>query len=322
VSATLRVLRLGWLLVVVALATVSAPAAVHAQGEPAALSSADDEPAARQRARRAMVSDDDDQGAGELGLGAMFGSRSGLFGTGALALAFYFLFMRGRGGAGASGWGSYYLFWIVAPVLIAAASSHPAVLLVVVVGLLARRWLPDPYLAFKYRGTVRALEVDVAANPGNVTARRDLASIWLEKRRAARALPLLEQALARDGKSPELLYLNGVAHLLARKPQAAVDALVRVIHAEPGFRYGEAYLRAADALIALKQWDDADEALGHYLKINRSSLEGHYKRAKVHKARGDASGAKQAIGDLRETWRTLPSFQRRKQLGWYLKSLF
>ncbi len=320
-SATLRVLRLGWLVVVVGLAAVSMPAPVRAQGEPAAVSSGDDdEPAARRRARRAVVSDDDDGDDGAGGLGSMFARQSGLFGMGALALAFYFLFMRG--GARAGGWGSYYLFWIVAPVLIAAASSHPAVLLVVLVGFLARRWLPDPYLAFKYRGRVRALEVDVAANPGNVTARRDLASIWLEKRRAARALPLLEQALARDGKSPELLYLNGVAHLLARKPQPAVDALVSVIHADPGFRYGEAYLRAADGLIALKRWDDADEALGHYLKINRSSLEGHYKRAKVHKARGDASGAKQAIGDLRETWRTLPSFQRRKQLGWYLKSLF
>src|SRR4051794_34716051 len=236
-----------------------------------------DESSARRRVT-ATMDDDEEDGAGHFGLGSMFSGRSGLFGTGLLALTFYFLFMRGRRGAGDGSWGSYYLFWIAAPVLIAVVSSHPAVLGVVVVGLVARRWLPDPYLAFKHRGRVRALEVDVAANPGNVTARRDLASIWLEKRRASRALPLLAQALERDAKSSELLYLNGVAHLLAGRPQPAVDALISVIHLEPGFRYGEPYLRAADALIALKRWEDADEALQHYVKKNSSSLEARYKQ--------------------------------------------
>ena len=86
-SATLRVLWLGWLVVVVGLAAVPSPAPVRAEGEPAAVSSgADDEPTARRRAR-AMVSDDDDgdDGAGGLGLGSLFASRSGLFGTGMLA---------------------------------------------------------------------------------------------------------------------------------------------------------------------------------------------------------------------------------------------
>src|SRR4029079_13581447 len=93
-----------------------------------------------------------------------------------------------------------------------------------------------------------------------------LASFWMQKRRSSRALPLLEQALARDGKNPELLYLSGVAHQLAGKSEQAVDALINVIHVDPGFRYGEAYLRTADALMALRRWDDADEAFDHYLK--------------------------------------------------------
>jgi len=51
-----------------------------------------------------------------MGLGSMLGGRSGMFGTALLAAAFYFFFMRGRGGNSASSsWGSYYLFWIVAP---------------------------------------------------------------------------------------------------------------------------------------------------------------------------------------------------------------
>ena len=87
-------------------------------------------------------------------------------GNGGLAFAFYLLFMRGRGGAGSatSGWGSYYLFWIVAPALLAAVSSHPAFLIIIVVGLVARRWLPDPFLFLKHQGRVRSLQADIDTN--------------------------------------------------------------------------------------------------------------------------------------------------------------
>jgi tetratricopeptide (TPR) repeat protein len=201
-------------------------------------------------------------------------------------------------------------------------SSHPAVLLVIVVGLLARRWLPDPFLALKYAARIRSLEVDVHSNPGNVTARRDLATIWLERRRPRRALPLVEQALGRDPSSSELLYLQGVAQLQLGQHEQAVQSLVGVVHKDPSFRYGEAYLRAGDALAKLGRWDDAEEALEHYLKINGSSIEAHLKRIKVRKARKDEAGARQARQDLRDAWRSLPAYQRRHQLGWYLRALF
>ena len=256
-----------------------------------------------------------------LGLGSLLSGRSGLMGTALMAAAFYFFFMRGRGGGGSSSWGSYYLFWIVAPALLAAVSSHPAFLIVIVVGLIARRWLPDPILMLKHRSRVRALQADIDANASNATARRDLAKIWLEKHRPLRALPLLEQAIARDPSSVELLYLSGLSHLLAGHHERAVEALVSVTHREPSFQYGEAYLRAADALIALGRWDDADDALERYARINSSNIEARYKRLRVCKARKDSDGAQKAQAELKDAWRALPGYQRRKQLGWYLRSL-
>jgi tetratricopeptide (TPR) repeat protein len=281
--------------------------------------------AARLRAeRRLRGGADADDGAGglgaSLGLGSL-GGRSGMLGTGLLAAAFYFFFMRGRGAGGASaGWGSYYLFWIVAPALLAAVSSHPEFLAVIGIGLIARRWLPDPYLILKHRSRVRALQVDIDTNPSNVTARRDLAKIWLEKHRPKRALPLLEQAIARDPSSLELLYLSGLSHLLAGDNERAVEALVGVTHRQPSFQYGDAYLRAADALIALARWDDADDALERYARINSSNIEGRVKRLRVCKARKDTDGMRRASADLRDVWRSLPSYQRRKQFGWYVRS--
>jgi tetratricopeptide (TPR) repeat protein len=275
----------------------------------------------RLRARGYRQGYDDDDAAGTpMGIGSLFSGGRGLLGTVLLAAA-YFFFMRNRSGASAS-WGSYYLFWIVGPALLAAVSSHPAFLIVIVVGLVARRWLPDPFLILKHQGRVRALQVDIESNASNVTARRDLAKIWLEKHRPRRALPLIEQGLARDPDSNELLYLKGVSNLLAGQHQQAVDALVAVVHREPAFQYGQAYLRAADGLMALGRWDDADDALERFVKINSSSVEGRYKRVRVCKARNDAEGTRKAQSELREVWRLLPSYQRRQQLGWYLRSLF
>ena len=259
---------------------------------------------------------------GLAGLGSMFGGRGGLFGTVLMAAAFYFFFMRGRAGTATPGWGSYYLFWIVAPALLAAVSSHPEFLAVIVVGLVARRWLPDPIMFLKHRARVRTLMIDIDTNASNATARRDLAKIWLEKHRPRRALPLLEQAIARDPSSVELLFLSGVAHLLAGQHEKAVEALVSVTHREPNFQYGEPFLRAADALIALRRWDDADDALERYVKINSSSIEARCKQTRVCKARNDMDGARKAQTDLKAVWRSLPAYQRRRQLGWYLRSLF
>jgi len=58
------------------------------------------------------------------------------------------------------------------------------------------------------------------------------------------------------------------------------------------------------------------------VKINSSSVEGHAKRMRVCKARNDVEGTRKARADLRDVWRALPSYQRRKQLGWYLRALF
>jgi tetratricopeptide (TPR) repeat protein len=248
-------------------------------------------------------------------------AESGLLGTAVLAVVFYMLLARGRGGEGTANWGSYYLFWMVAPAVLAAVSRHPAALGLLAVGVLARRWLPDPFLFLRHRGRIRSLEVDVGTNPGNVTARRDLAAIWLELRRPRRAMPLLEQALSRDPGSKELLFLRGLAELALKQWEAALGSFITVVHQEPGFRYGEAYLRAADALVALRRWDDAEDALDRHLKINHSSIEGLFKRVAIRKARRDADGLARARQELRDAWRTLPSFQRRNQLGWYLRSL-
>ncbi len=163
--------------------------------------------------------------------------------------------------------------------------------------------------------------LDLALNPNDATARRNLAMIWLARRRPARALPLIEQALGREPESLELHYLRGTALLAAGRHGEAVETLLAVVRGEPRFRQGEAWLRIADGPMALRRWQDAERQLAEYVDtINQSSVEGWYKLWVVRRAQGDAGGAREALRNAVGAYRGSPAFHRRRQLGWYLRA--
>ncbi|HTL32778.1 MAG TPA: tetratricopeptide repeat protein [Kofleriaceae bacterium] len=214
---------------------------------------------------------------------------------------------------------SYYLFWLLIPTILAVVSAHPSVLLVIVIALVARRWLPDPIDYLRHARRINTLRAQIEVNPANAVARTQLAEIWLAKRRPKRAIPLLEQALERDPTSAELKYLLGLARQRAGQAEAALTPLSEALAKDDRVRYGSAYLAIADALSDLKRDDEAIEAYGRYLKINTSSLEGYTKLVRAHRRKKDEPAARKARDQGLDTWRVLPGFQRRKQLLWWLQ---
>ena len=92
------------------------------------------------------------------------------------------------------GYFTYYLAWLA----LSYALHRPALMLGVLVILALRPVLPDPLVLLRTWGRIRALDRQIAANPANVTARRDLAEIWIERLRPRRALQLLDEARERD----------------------------------------------------------------------------------------------------------------------------
>jgi tetratricopeptide (TPR) repeat protein len=217
---------------------------------------------------------------------------------------------------------TYYAFWLLVPTALWLLSAHPEVLVLIVVAFVARRWLPDPVLYFRHASRVGSLEQQVELNPANATARAQLAEIWLAKRRPRRAIPLLMQALQRDEKSAELQYLLGLAYVRAGQAQQALEPLAAALAADPKLRYGSAYLAIGDALAAVGRNEESIEAYERFIKINTSSLEGYCKLARVRRRSGDTPGADKACREAVETYRVLPRYQRRKQLGWYLRAKF
>jgi tetratricopeptide (TPR) repeat protein len=214
------------------------------------------------------------------------------------------------------GYLAYYLFFFG----ISYALRYPYLLAAVVVVWLFRRRLPDPYLYFKHAGHVRRLKGEIAQNADNVTARRDLAKIWLAKKRPRRAIGLLEEARRRDRDSAELALLLGTALERAGRAEEALPLLVEAAAKNERQMYGEAYLVAGKALRSLGRFAEAEDAFARYVAINSSSVEGRVLLACVKRELKDAEGARAAMREALDTFAHVPRFRRRAELKWYVRA--
>lgn len=214
----------------------------------------------------------------------------------------------------------YFLYYF-GFILAAYVLQRPPLLVGVVLFFVLRPFLPDPVVLLRTWGRIRSLTRQVEANPANVIARRDLATLWLERMRPGRALDLLQEADKRDPNNPEILYLTGVAKYRSGDPEGALDPLVRAVDIDPRVRFGEPYLVAGQALLKLDRHEEAEDALERYIRVNSSSVQGLYLLGKARSARGDKEGAAKALAEARSTFWQLPGFKKRSQTSWWLKSL-
>ncbi len=213
-----------------------------------------------------------------------------------------------------------YFGYYIALMLLSYLVQYPPLLIGLVVLFLLRRFIPDPWVLFRTFGRISVLRRQIDANPQNVTARRDLALIYLDRLRPGAALELVNQALQRFPDDAELLYLKGLALHRRGENEAALGPLVRAVELDPRVRFGQPYLVAGDALVALKRYDEAVDSYERFTHASGSSIEGHVKLARALKRTKDAAGAKKALDEAFTTWRSVPGYMRRKQVGWWLRA--
>lgn len=225
------------------------------------------------------------------------------------------------------GYWTYYLLSI----LLAYAVKNPAAAAIALVFWLCRDFLPDPVVWLRTMGRISKLRADIELNPSNMVATRDLARLYLERKRPRKAIELIEhtrQRMAESTRHPqgtlddaELLYSLGVARLEAGETEQALEPLVAAVAIAPEVGRGEPYMAATRALMKLGRWEEAEDALDRYLGFNQSSVKVYVQLARVRTRRNDGEGAAKAIAEARKTWKVLPSFKRRHEWHWYLASL-
>jgi tetratricopeptide (TPR) repeat protein len=213
----------------------------------------------------------------------------------------------------------YWLYYI-ALMFLGYALQRPWVMAGVLVFFVLRPFIPDPWVLVKTFGRIQALGAQISANPANVTARRDLAELWLERLRPRKALSLLDEARQRDPNSAELLYLTGVARLRSGDAEGALEPLIKAVEIDARIRFGEAYLAAAEALVTLGRFEEAEDAIERYVNVNSSSVQGFVWLSEVRRRRGDREGAREALREALATWSQVPGFRRRAELRWWLRA--
>lgn len=214
------------------------------------------------------------------------------------------------------GYWTYYLAWIA----LTYALQRPWLMVGALIFFVLRPFIPDPVVLVRTFGRIRALESQIAANPANVTARRDLAVLWLERMRPGRAKDLLDEARRRHPDDAELLYLTGVARLRSGDAEGALEPLVKCVEIDPRIRFGEPYIVAAEALLRLGRLEEAEDALERYVSSNSSSVQGYVRLAAVRKDRGNGEGAKAALAEALSTWAQMPPYRRRSEFGWWVRA--
>lgn len=225
------------------------------------------------------------------------------------------------------GYWTYYLLTFA----LAYATHYPALALAVLFVYAARPYLPDPVIWLRTWGRIRSLESEIALNPSNMIATRDLARLHLERRRPKKAILLLEktrQRMAESTRHPqgslddaELLFTLGDAKMRAGDLEGALEPLVGAVSIAPEIGRGEPYMLASRVLMKLERWEEAEDALDRYIGHNKSSLEAYVRLAQVRLKRKDETGSKEALAEARSTWNVLPPFKRRHEWKWWLAAL-
>ncbi len=213
------------------------------------------------------------------------------------------------------GYLGYYAAWLAVSYVI-----RQPWLLVGLVGIwLLRGVLPRPGALFGALSRAGRLRQQVQLNRANVTARRDLATIYLDLLRPRRALELLEEGLALSVDDPELLFLSGVALHRAGRHEEALARLLSAIEKDARLRHGQPFFVAGETLLALKRWDDAVDAFERYQDFNSSDVAAHTAMARAYVGAGDATAAEKWLRAGLATWHGLPGSLKRRQFGAYLR---
>ncbi|KEO82313.1 tetratricopeptide repeat protein [Tumebacillus flagellatus] len=216
----------------------------------------------------------------------------------------------------------FFLFYIL---LTLTRSPIVAILVLLVIVYLADRrfvgLLPSLVEPFRRSRRISQLRNDLRINPNDTQAKVELARLLLDKKRYEEAHTLLEEARLVMRDSADVLCESGYA-LLKTGNLAAGEARIREgLALNPRAKYGEPYLKLAEALSAVDQ-GKAVQALQHFQEIHSSSCEAYYRLGLLYQQLGKAEEAKRAFRESVDIYRSLPKYKKRSERKWALRSWF
>jgi hypothetical protein len=181
--------------------------------------------------------------------------------------------------------------------------------------------VPDaPLLRNSLRGVprrrrIKQLEAIILENPavGNL---EELADLYLEDRKYARARELYDRVITPRTDSPDPYYRRGIAALELKDYAAAAADLERVVAINPKYDFHRAMALLAHACAQLGQAERADELFQRATALSTAS-ETYHNYAQFLLAQGRKPEAHEWAQRILAKKPTMPSYLRRRERPWF-----
>jgi tetratricopeptide (TPR) repeat protein len=176
--------------------------------------------------------------------------------------------------------------------------------------------LPDPVRGFLRWQRAGKLQSTIAANPNDRRARYELADIYVQQRRHAKAVELLRANYEAGEDDNATLYLLAIASMGSGQYEQAERLLLAVHKDDPDYKQNEIELAIGRVRTLRGDLKGAEEALVRYLAKRRSTVEGRVLLAKLRDKAGDAEGAKRLREEAWNEYVGSTHYQRRRDRFW------
>ena len=175
--------------------------------------------------------------------------------------------------------------------------------------------LPDPIQGFARTKRAGRLVRTIEHNPHDRRSRRELADIYVQQRRFAKADEMIRFNIEAGDEDPSTLFVAGVAKAGLRDRQPAENLLESLREKEPGYRMNAIDLELGRMYLALGD-HAAAAALERLCQARPGSVEGKALLARALKKKGELEKAREVAAQAWKDYVSAPGFQRRKERYW------
>ncbi|WP_138496310.1 tetratricopeptide repeat protein [Paenibacillus pinistramenti] len=198
----------------------------------------------------------------------------------------------------------------------------------ILVYVLDRRYvgmLPSLTKPFKRRRSIAKLRLQIAASPYDVSSKRELARLLIERRQYGEASRLLEESLSFSEESAEFWADYGQAAIGLGRLEEGEQRILKAFELNERVQYGQPYLKLAEAYRSVSP-AKALQYAEHFRQIQSSSIEAYYLLGRLYQSLGRKDEARAAYEEALLIYRQLPKYKKRQERGdalrSYLKKMF